>query len=248
MSNGLYYCNTSRLSFGLDDVYEFNWRVDSSLAFPKIINFETKKDDFSDNLVNVTIAIPNDWSIPIKTFRYKHKAGDTGFNSFMSNAYGDLADSEPEFILLWLMQRAWTWNDSIKRYVHFAERRDNLNHPLEFISTSSRTYPKITFHSPSNYLLNVFSDCSQNLKDSVGNIIKSPTQGILQSSGIERIEFLLQLLTDCDTIAFWVFAYGDNPIFCSSKMRQLLKDINRCCKSLDIPLVEVKNESNLPEW
>jgi hypothetical protein len=191
-----------------------NWQLGAS---------KTDINEFGDRYSEIEIEYPVRNGDPAIELRYRHCAGNTGFEYFSLNEYGDLPDTEAKCLLDWLLKDSWTWNSSTREYMSYNNERRNLAYPLDFFSSRAKETNAIAFHKP----------------DSLA---------VLRTENVQKIEELLSIAANCRMVSVWQPAYGENPVVFSRNMHSVLENITKQCVKINVLLTRVESQSGLPEW
>lgn len=229
MSNGLYYCDATRVRLGSQSDYVITWVAATASSHPlRIVSTSDRIDEFGDLHFDIGVQYLPERGIPMVSVRYSHRAGNTGFDHFSCNEYGEQADPEAGEILDWLLQDAWTWDARLGRLVSYEQRRLSLSYPLGFFATSEKGAIPLGFHS-----------------------LKNPRTFARREHEMGRgtdAARLLELAQECRLITIWQPAYGENPILLAENMQQELVALNERCRLAGVNVKKVETEAELPEW
>jgi hypothetical protein len=229
MTNGLFYCDAAKVSFGSNDTCRFNWEPSIFFeASPQIISTRIGENEFGDRYTDIGLRYSPRLGVPIVAVRYQHRAGNTGFEYFTKNEYGNPPDREAEAMLDWLLRDAWTWDAETGLFVSYEQRRPDLSYPLDFFINVERGKNALAIHTPSH---------PPAVEESLNN-----------AEGVQKLSAMLSLAKECRMISVWQPAYGENPVLVAENMKSALNEIAEHCRQNGLIVRQVKSELELPEW
>jgi hypothetical protein len=247
MNHGLYYCDTTHLSLGAGPTFKFRWlRLQPNSLPLEIVDCQTITNEFNDDYTHVELKVGN--SVPMKTLRYRHRCGETGFDYFSANEQGHPPDVEMLSLLRWVMGDGWTWDNKSISFVSFDERLPHIAYPCDFYANKGKFAPALSFHSPTGKMREMFIQASKCAAISQNSLNESPIWRFYGLRGQDKLDALLQLMAECRMIINWHYSYGCNPIVMATDIEAVLLNFKLACERLSVPLHLVNSESNLPEW
>lgn len=249
MIHGLFYCDATEFSMGSCGVYEFIWRGVPAGGAP--VQIETSKEgaDGLFHYAQIVAAYAAVEGVPIQKFRYRNRNRTTGFEEGTFEGVG--TDEEVKRFFWWMMEDGWTWSTTRRQFVYFAKEKSRFTYPAEFYADRTRDMPVVSFHSPTDRMREMFTQAvlfHQRQGGSHDTLDEPAVTSFLHTQGVQALRTLLGLLSECEMIVIWQFAYGVNPVIIAADMHGTLRRFGAWCREANLPFTRVRTEDQLPEW